>query len=182
MILVHSPLASPRLDNISPVNKDSLEGDRRTSTRTSGSNRTSVVDDHGVDPLSLHILKRTGTESQLKYRGSAPIANEEGVKSRQGSFSTHPEGAATEDTSSSIKSIANVGRGILGEVLGNEAGHKKKGSLLTRIMGGKDSDESDDDSAENLKRTEGLDAQAFSAPLGAGFAAAPKYIRVPLTG
>ena len=46
-------------------------------------------------------------------------------------------------------------------------------------MGGKDSDESDDDSVENLKRTEGLDAQAFSAPLGAGAAAAPpKYIRV----
>src|SRR5277367_2370950 len=55
----------------------------------------------------------------------------------------------------------------------------RKGSLLTRIMGGKDSDESDDDSAENLKRTEGLDAQAFSAPLGAGAAPAPpKYIRV----
>jgi hypothetical protein len=46
-------------------------------------------------------------------------------------------------------------------------------------MGGKDSDESDDDSAENLKRTEGLDAQAFSAPLGTPAAAAPpKYIRV----
>lgn len=55
----------------------------------------------------------------------------------------------------------------------------RKGSLLTRIMGGKDSDESDDESAENLKRTEGLDAQAFSAPLGVGAAAAPpKYIRV----
>jgi hypothetical protein len=55
----------------------------------------------------------------------------------------------------------------------------RKGSLLTRIMGGKDSDESDDDSAENLKRTEGLDAQAFSAPLGTGVAPAPpKYIRV----
>jgi hypothetical protein len=58
----------------------------------------------------------------------------------------------------------------------------RKGSLLTRIMGGKDSDESDDDSVENLKRTEGLDAQAFSAPLGAGAAAAPpKYIRVLLS-
>ena len=46
-------------------------------------------------------------------------------------------------------------------------------------MGGKDSDESDDDSVENLKRTEGLDAQAFSAPLDAGAApVAPKYIRV----
>jgi hypothetical protein len=46
-------------------------------------------------------------------------------------------------------------------------------------MGGKDSDESDEDSVENLKRTEGLDAQAFSAPLGVGAAAAPpKYIRV----
>ena len=48
-------------------------------------------------------------------------------------------------------------------------------------MGGKDSDESDDDSVENLKRTEGLDAQAFSAPLGAGAAPAPpKYITVCL--
>jgi hypothetical protein len=47
-------------------------------------------------------------------------------------------------------------------------------------MGGKDSDESDDESPENLKRTEGLDAPAFSAPLGAGYAphAPPKYIRV----
>ena len=55
----------------------------------------------------------------------------------------------------------------------------RKGSLLTRIIGGKDSDESDDDSAENLKRTEGLDAQAFSVPLGANAAIAPpKYIRV----
>lgn len=50
-------------------------------------------------------------------------------------------------------------------------------------MGGKDSDESDDDSVENLKRTEGLDAQAFSAPLGAGVAPAPpKYIRVCING
>jgi hypothetical protein len=55
----------------------------------------------------------------------------------------------------------------------------RKGSLLTRIMGGKDSDESDDDSAENLKRTEGLDAPVFSASLGTGVAPVPpKYIRV----
>lgn len=48
-------------------------------------------------------------------------------------------------------------------------------------MGGKDSDESDEESAENLKRTEGMDAPAFSVPLGAGAAAAPpKYIRVRL--
>jgi hypothetical protein len=56
----------------------------------------------------------------------------------------------------------------------------RKGSLLTRIMGGKDSDESDDESAENLKRTEGLDAPVFSASLGTGVAPVPpKYIRVP---
>jgi WD repeat-containing protein 44 len=49
-------------------------------------------------------------------------------------------------------------------------------------MGGKDSDESDEDSVDNLRRTEGLDAQAFSAPLGANFAnvVPPKYIRVHL--
>jgi len=48
-------------------------------------------------------------------------------------------------------------------------------------MGGKHSDESDDESAENLKRTEGLDAPVFSAFLGTGVAPAPpKYIRVCL--
>ena len=46
-------------------------------------------------------------------------------------------------------------------------------------MGGKDSDESDDESADNLKRTEGLDAPIFSQPLGTGAAhVLPKYIRV----
>jgi hypothetical protein len=138
-----------------------------------------LVDDHGVDPLSLHILKRTGTEAQLKFRGGGSMGNEEVTTSRHGSFSNHPEAVPTDNSASGVKSIADLGRGILGDVLGNESAHKKKGSLLTRIMGGKDSDESDDDSAENLKRTEGLDAQAFSAPLGAGAAAAaPKYIRV----
>jgi len=48
-------------------------------------------------------------------------------------------------------------------------------------MGGKDSDESDEESLENLKRSEGLDAPAFSAPLGAAAAVVPpKYIRVML--
>src|SRR5271168_855577 len=94
-ILVHSPLSSPRQDTNSPsvsVKKESLDDDRRASTRTSGSARTSVVDDHtGVDPLSLHILKRTGTEAQLKYRGSGTIPGDEGMRSRQGSVSLHPE-------------------------------------------------------------------------------------------
>jgi len=48
-------------------------------------------------------------------------------------------------------------------------------------MGGKHSDESDDESAENLRRTEGLDAPVFSASLGTGVTPAPpKYIRVCL--
>ena len=88
-----------------------------------------MVDDHGLDPLSLHILKRTGTEAQLKYRGG-PIPVDEGSRSRQGSMSTHPEASPTENAASTgVKTIANVGRGILGEVLGNESGHKKYTSL-----------------------------------------------------
>jgi len=87
------------------------------------------VDDRGVDPLSLHILKRTGTEAQLKFRPSGTLpAAEEGTRSRQGSVSNHPEGVPSENAASAgVKSIANVGRGILGEVLGNESshGHKK---------------------------------------------------------
>jgi len=108
------------------VKKESIDDERRISTRTSGSIRTSVVGDRGVDPLSLHILKRTGTEAQLKYRASGSITGDEGMRSRQGSVSIHPETIPSEGaTTAGVKSIANVGRGILGEVLGNESGHKK---------------------------------------------------------
>jgi hypothetical protein len=129
-VVVHTPLSSPKLDVNSPslsVNKDSLDEERRLSTRTSGSLRGSIVDDHGVDPLSLHILKRTGTEAQLKFRSSAPVPGEEGgTRSRQGSMSNHPEVIPNESAAAAgVKTIAHVGRGILGEVLGNESGHKK---------------------------------------------------------
>src|SRR5208282_1968178 len=63
--IVLSPHSSPRVDENSPaltVKKESIDDGRGTSTRASGSTRTSALDDHGVDPLSLHILKRTGTE------------------------------------------------------------------------------------------------------------------------
>jgi hypothetical protein len=127
---VHTPLSSPRLDTNSPSlsnYKESLEDERGLSTRTSGSLRDSIVDDHGVDPLSLHILKRTGTEAQLKFRSSAPVPGEEGgTRSRQGSMSTHPETIPNESAAAAgVKTIANVGRGILGDVLGNESSHKK---------------------------------------------------------
>ena len=127
--IVQSPLSSPRLDE-NPlslsVKKESIDDERKTSTRTSGSTRASVVDDRGVDPLSLHILKRTGTEAQLRYRASGSIVGDEGMRSGQGSVSIHSETIPNESAATaSVKSIANVGRGILGEVLGNESGHKK---------------------------------------------------------
>ena len=129
MFLVNSPITSPRLDSISPslsLTKESLDNDRHASSRASGSPRTSLVDDRGVDPLSLHILKRTGTEAQLKYRPSGPNPGEEGQRSRQGSLSNHPETTPTESAAAAgVKTIANAGRNILGEVLGNESGHKK---------------------------------------------------------
>ena len=95
--------------------------DSRTANRTPGSTRTSVVDDHGVDPLSLHILKRTGTEAQLKYRNSGSFPGDEVSRSRQGSVSSRPETNPDEG----VTGIANVGRAILGEVLGTDNGHKK---------------------------------------------------------
>ena len=109
------------------MKKESLDDDRRASTRASGSARTSIVDDRsGVDPLSLHILKRTGTEAQLKFRSSGTIPGDEGMRSRQGSLSLHPEPAPGDSAATAnVKAIANAGRGILGEVLGSESGHKK---------------------------------------------------------
>jgi hypothetical protein len=121
---VQSPRTSPRPEDPSASlssKKESLDDDRRASTRTSGSTRTSVVDDHGLDPLTLHILKRTGTEAQLKFRASGPAPGDDAVASRQGSFSESTPG---DSPAAGVKSIANVGRGILGDVLG-ESGHKK---------------------------------------------------------
>lgn len=127
--IVLSPPSSPRLDENSPtltVKKESIDDGRGASTRVSGSARTSAVDDHGVDPLSLHILKRTGTEAQLKYRGSGSLPGDEDMRSRHGSVSIHAETLPSESAATAgVKSIANVGRGILGDVLGNESGHKK---------------------------------------------------------
>jgi hypothetical protein len=74
-----------------------------------------VLEDHGVDPLSLHILQRTGTQSQFKFR-----TGEEGPRSSQGSMSHHPETQGPSEVGH--KSIANV---ILGEVLGEPIHHKK---------------------------------------------------------
>jgi hypothetical protein len=121
---VQPPRTSPRPDDASgslSPKKESLDDDRRLSTRTSGSTRTSVVDDHGLDPLTLHILKRTGTEAQLKFRASGPGQGDDAVASRHGSFSESTPG---DSPAAAVKSIANVGRGILGDVLG-ESGHKK---------------------------------------------------------
>ena len=113
------------------VKKESVDEDRKGSIRTSGSPRTSLVDDRGVDPLSLHILKRTGTEAQLKYRASGSITGDDVIHNRQGStISIYPEIVPGESGSpAGAKSIANVGRGILGEVLGNESGQKKSSHL-----------------------------------------------------
>jgi len=104
--------------------KESLDGDRKGSIRTSGSTRTSVADDHGLDPLSLHILKRTGTEAQLKFRSGSNVPGDDGLRSPQGSFS---ESIITGESAAAagVKSITQVGRGILGDVLGESGGYKK---------------------------------------------------------
>jgi len=121
---VQSPHTSPRPEDSPPSlssKKESLDDDRRVSTRTSGSTRTSVVGDHGLDPLTLHILKRTGTEAQLKFRAGGSGPGDDVGGSRQPSFS---ESSPADSPAAAVKSIANVGRGILGDVLG-ESGHKK---------------------------------------------------------
>ena len=82
------------------------------------------MDDHGLDPLSFHILKRTGTEGQLKFRSGSNVPGDDGVRSPQGSFS---ESIITGESAAAagVKSIAQVGRGILGDVLGESGGPKK---------------------------------------------------------
>jgi hypothetical protein len=118
---IQSPPVSLRSDHNPLKRRESLDVESRTSNRTSGSTRTSLVaDDHGLDPLSLHILKRTGTESHLKYLGTNSFPSDEGAGGRRGSMSAHAE-TPTGDG----QSIANVGRAILGEVLGTDPGHKK---------------------------------------------------------
>jgi hypothetical protein len=113
------------------VKKESIDDERRQPNRSSGSTRT-VIDDRGVDPLSLHILRRTGTEAQLKYRASGSIAGDEGMRSRQESVSIHSETIPSESAATAgVMTIANVGRGILGDVLGSETGHKKFVSAVT---------------------------------------------------
>ena len=125
--IIVTPLPSPRPESASKLSttKQSMDEETRVPSRSSGSK--SLVDDRGVDPLSLHILKRTGTEAQLKFRGTGTVPpGEEGQRSRQGSLSVHPEGTMSENAAAAgVKSIANVGKNILGEVLGNESGHKK---------------------------------------------------------
>jgi hypothetical protein len=53
-------------------------------------------------------------------------------------MSTHPETIPNESAATAgVKTIANVGRGILGDVLGNESGHKKYVRRGCKLMVGK---------------------------------------------
>ncbi|KAF3910924.1 Xenin [Dactylellina cionopaga] len=139
--------------------------------------RDQPFDEIAIDPLSQHILKRTGTSSNLHAR----------LKRQDTSDSTH--GSLGEDSTSSFKasgaSTPPVQRVNLPSLpIGKD---KKKGvSFLSRFIGGSKrkeptvNEEDDTESVIGDQRTEGLDAAVFSQPIGftPKFPPPPKYIRV----
>ncbi|KAH8144942.1 uncharacterized protein LAJ45_11063 [Morchella importuna] len=147
-----------------------LDTERLQSPTTSTARRKGVPMREGtalVDPLTMQILRRTGTENTIRQKArkdSNDDAQNEGVM-----------GAIPErNPSDTIRHM-------------DAQPQKKKGvSFLSRIMGGKkkggDAPQNEDGFEVDM-RTEGMDAHVFSEPIGGHgftpqFPAPPKYIRV----
>ncbi|KAF3908594.1 hypothetical protein ABW21_db0209698 [Orbilia brochopaga] len=128
-----------------------------------------------IDPLSQHILKRTGTSSQLVK-----------LKRQDTNDSTHGSTSLGDDSASSFKASGQSTPPLRRSDLPNIAKDKKKGvSFLSRFIGGKKKEPTvnEDDDSESIvgdQRTEGLDAAVFSQPIGftPTYPPPPKYIRV----
>ncbi|KAI9840426.1 MAG: hypothetical protein M1837_001639 [Sclerophora amabilis] len=129
-----------------------------------------------IDPLSHHILKRTHTEGIIPPKLRAPTPE-----------NTKPEvvangGSPEEPVASGRKSFDPT---RMENALGLK--EKKKGvSFLSRFMGNKKKDSSEDldDNESELgdRRMEGMDAHVFSHPIYQGYIPQhpppPKYIKV----
>lgn len=131
-----------------------------------------------IDPLSIHILKRTNTENTIPQK----LRNTAG-----------PTSPNTDAGSPISPEITSPGRQLTPEIVrsdSNPSKEKKKGvSFLSRfsIIGGKKKDQSmdidDDESELGDNRTEGMNAHVFSSSIGANgyiplHKEPPRYIKV----
>ncbi|KAA8910503.1 WD40-repeat-containing domain protein [Sphaerosporella brunnea] len=117
-----------------------------------------------VDPITLSILRRTGTENVIP-KAMRNDGNDDPEKSgAQGS-----NGGLPDNTKPNART---------------QGGGKKKGvSFFSRIMGNKKKvadEEEEPEPVDGDRRTEGMDAAVFSQPIGftPTFPAPPRYIRV----
>ncbi|KAI5781438.1 WD40-repeat-containing domain protein [Geopyxis carbonaria] len=123
------------------------------------------LDNSTVDPLTLQILRRTGTQNTIPKT----LRHDGNDEMERPGTSSMAEKRGTSD--------AKSGQQPQGK-------DKKKGvSFLSRIMGNKKkgTDGSEDgESVEGDRRMEGIDAHVFSQPIGyiPTFPAPPKYIRI----
>ncbi|KAK9369665.1 WD40-repeat-containing domain protein [Lipomyces kononenkoae] len=166
---------------------DAKQHSGANSIRTAGSGTGGRT-----DPLSMHILKRTGTDQLLARRQSAAAASGPGSAGEISNPSL-PE-ILRRRTSSNItteSTVNNTGNVNSNNNAGNRQ-RRKHVSFLSRITGGHgkshhDSD-SDDHGSNNMhnnekganKRSEGYNAAIFSQPIGyiPQFQEPPKYIRM----
>ncbi|KAK9240150.1 WD40-repeat-containing domain protein [Lipomyces kononenkoae] len=156
-----------------------LSGPNSIRTTGSGTGRT--------DPLSMHILKRTGTDQLLSRRQSTAPAS--GSASAGETSNPSLPGILRRRTSNLTTDSAVDTTGNVNSSTDNR--HRKKHvSFLSRLTGrdGKRRDESDSDGhgtnhnhEKNAnKRSEGYDAAVFSRPMGyvPQLQESPKYIRM----
>ncbi|KAF3088300.1 hypothetical protein TWF569_001785 [Orbilia oligospora] len=149
------------------------------SNRLSPRPQDKPFNDIAIDPLSQHILKRTGSQFTYQQRLRRQDTND----------STH--GSLGEDSANSFKGsgtatppVRKMDLNLPSLQMGSK--DKKKGvSFLSRFIGGgkrKEPTVNEEDDSESVieQRTEGLDAAVFSQPIGftPKFPPPPKYIRI----
>jgi hypothetical protein len=131
----------------------------------------------GTDPLSLHILERSGNDTSGKVRPKDGTGEDVPARSRQSSLGNELDlavGAGSKQTES----------GQVAEVVHSTVVKEKRRtprSMFSRLIGMNLTDSEDEDTSfEDTQRTEGNDAQAFAQPAGVPSSkpATPRYIRV----
>lgn len=137
--------------NSAHVSNQSSSAAAQETPRKELETQHSNAEDLGADPLSLRILQRARIDH--RYKNDEDESTLAGRSPEIGS----QEGASSKD-------------------------RKKSGSFFSRLIGGTKQNVHEDDSetADNIHRSEGVDAHVFSQPVGfiAQHPQPPKYIRV----
>ncbi|KAK6350033.1 hypothetical protein TWF696_006282 [Orbilia brochopaga] len=181
VVTVKSQPASSALAVRPTILTNDANGDPRSrqTSDPAGSARYSPrpppFDDIAIDPLSQHILKRTGTSNQLVK-----------LKRQDTNDSTLGSTSLGDDSASSFKASGQSTPPLRRSDLSSVTKDKKKGvSFLSRFIGSKKKEPTvnEDDDSESIvgdQRTEAVDAPVFSQPIGftPTYPPPPKYIRV----